>query len=494
MFPLASLLLSAPLLAAGPGCPAGEPGATFEARFLYARECARGAYLADRPVLESVSLESLRALAQDGVPGRTAPGTRRDMVVELLEGIDAVEKLQGPAAPAAFERGRLTALARTRLGLLDDAAGARRGTATPGADLRQADAALLRAQADAAAIPVTSDPGTLAGGPSAAAKQTAAATARPDGLPGANTVRTTAPPAPTAASLRAEIEARSRDKNARLAADFEQRYDGLSLPFKDAAEYWLSRQDRDVRAGEGALGYTGRIVAASLAGPFTELMAQAEKRAQSLAYQRADPEHARRDGEKHSLKPDGYGVTIYLVGEQARHAFRDPKEGERFLGAQKPGTVRRVIFYGHGAPGLQTVGEDFVLDADGVVQLTKGKVRAGGRVDLIGCNTASIGSEGFKGPDVAGAAAYGIATLARRLTYYSMSRFSGVDKDAAEAGWDQDLARDVSARLPGVEVHGMRTFSVSLDRLIPGDDSPTPSNYVIGRQAVYLDGREVRGA
>jgi hypothetical protein len=128
----------------------------------------------------------------------------------------------------------------------------------------------------------------------------------------------------------------------------------------------------------------------------------------------------------------------------------------------------------------------------GTAGLLKGKVLPGGRIDLIGCNTASIGERSIEGVNVAGMAGYGLATLTRRIMYYSAPHLSGDDATAAQ--WNRDLARETSARIPGVYVTGMRTFAFPLDRLIdlfvPGGNDATPSEVIIARMAVYLNGRE----
>lgn len=192
---------------------------------------------------------------------------------------------------------------------------------------------------------------------------------------------------------------------------------------------------------------------------------------------------------------DAYGVTVRTGGRD--RAFRKVSDAEAFLRTLPDGSVEKLTYYGHGAPGMMTVGSATV-ESESASRAAKGKVRAGGMVDYIGCNTASVGTETRVNP------AYGISTLTRRILYFSIPYLSdkasgggGPDmKETMEQMWDEDLARQTSVKLKGVYVCGYRTFGLVGDRLpvvgtLMGRREATSSSAVAGVKACYLEGREV---
>lgn len=512
------------LLAAAPAF--SQPRPTFEGLFAGAKEKAKTAYLAPAPMLAALSTPEIERLSDERVFAATAPGRRRDQVVEFIAVLEKVVALQGRAGQPNLSPSEKSALSREvadYFGL--DAAQRSKAesdylVAQPGVPGPFASAAAYRAGAmnlqraggvagrigDAAAGWKTGDAGALpSGGAGVSASMPGVGTASAATLPGAQLPtgfqRTPAAPPPPNAGLilqgmRERVEAKSREANARIDDEFRAAYESgqMGLIMQDAAEHWREMKERGWQPGDSVIGATARTTFATLAHWVTEPLRLAERNVQRLAHTRPDDRYSRRTGEKGSLRPDGYGITVVLSNGVTRRSFRDPLQGKAFLGALPASGAKRVIFYGHGAPGLQSVGDTFFLEAPEVEALLKGKVLPGGRIDLIGCNTASIGERSIEGVNVAGMAGYGLASLTRRIMYYSVPHLSG--DDAVAAQWNRDLARETSARIPGVYVTGMRTFAFPLDRLIdlfvPGGNDPTPSDVIISRQAVYLDGRESR--
>lgn len=519
-----SRALSLAVLLAG-AARAEAPRPSFEQLFSVQFGKARSAYLLPAPILAAVSTRDLEQLHDERVFSAAGPGARRDRVVEFLSVLEKVAQLQGRAGQPALSPAQKSALAREvgdYFRLTDGerhAAGRAYRVMDAGVPGPFADAAAYRA----AALDLTRaggassliagadgwtgrDAGALPPGAGAGAFTGAGAGTRPDPNLQAAQYRADfrraapAPPPPNSAlilaAMRERVEGKSREANARLDDEFRAAYESgqLGLTMQDAATHWRRVIERGWQPGDSEIGATARTTLATLALWVTEPMRLAERNLQRLAHTRPDEDYSRRTGRASSLRPDGYGITVVLSNGVNRRSFRDPLQGKAFLLSLPARGAKRVIFYGHGAPGLQTVGDDFFLDAEELKTLLGGKMLPGGRVDLIGCNTASIGERSIEGVNVLGMAGYGLASTIRAGMYSGLPSLSGDDATAAQ--WNRDLAREASLALPGVYVTGMRTFAFPLDRLIdlfvPGGNDPTPSDVIIARMAVYLDGRETR--
>ena len=189
------------------------------------------------------------------------------------------------------------------------------------------------------------------------------------------------------------------------------------------------------------------------------------------------------------LLPDGYGVTLRFRGQPHDTAFRDYAAAERAIAAAAPESITSVILYGHGAPGMLAIGESN-LDASAVARLLDGKLAPNARVTLYGCNTAAVGEQGLS-RSLAESSFFGLSSLTRRLTYFSIPVLTGADRETMEALWDEDMARDLSRALPAAEIVGFRTYAFPADRLVPGSRNPTPSRHVLARPATYRNGEAV---
>lgn len=196
------------------------------------------------------------------------------------------------------------------------------------------------------------------------------------------------------------------------------------------------------------------------------------------------------------LTSDAYGITLYTLGSAQPRTFRKGADAAAVIRGLPDGAVTKVILYGHGSPGMQTVGPE-VYDAGSTAQLLKGKMAKGGVVQFSGCNTASIGGATLN-------PAVGLSMVARRLLYFSLPYFQdradGISAEQArqqwEKGWNADLARDTSLGIRGAVVCGYRTFGLVPGRLpgvtrLMGNQEATTPGYVAGKKACYKDGTEV---
>ncbi|MHB0997380.1 MAG: hypothetical protein ACYC2I_13515 [Elusimicrobiales bacterium] len=191
---------------------------------------------------------------------------------------------------------------------------------------------------------------------------------------------------------------------------------------------------------------------------------------------------------------DAYGFTVTANGRTA--TYRDQRQAEAAIRALPDGSISKIILYGHGSPGMQTVGPA-TYDSESTAAMLKGKMAPGGVVQFSGCNTASIGGATLN-------PAVGLSMITRRLLYFSLpywqDRADGVPaaqaKEQWEKGWDADLARDTSLNMRGAVVCGYRTFGLvpgrlpGLTRVIGNQEATTPG-YVAGKKACYKDGKEV---
>jgi hypothetical protein len=193
---------------------------------------------------------------------------------------------------------------------------------------------------------------------------------------------------------------------------------------------------------------------------------------------------------------DAYGITLQVAGRPEPLTFRKARDAEAAIRQLPDGSISRITLYGHGSPGMQTVGDD-AYDPDSAAAMLRGKMARGGVVQFSGCNTASIGGASVN-------PAVGISMAARRLLYFSLpyfqDRMDGVPSAQAreqwEKTWNADLSRDTSLQMRGTVVCGYRTFGLvpgrlpGLTRLMGNQEATTPG-YVAGKKVCYRDGREV---
>lgn len=198
-----------------------------------------------------------------------------------------------------------------------------------------------------------------------------------------------------------------------------------------------------------------------------------------------------KDSVQHPMS-DAYGFT-FEGPEPQPVSFRDHAPAMAYVKKAKPGAFTKVTLYGHGAPGLMTVGS-WSGDAGEISYRFKGKMAPGSTLDIKGCNTSSIGGASVN-------PGRGLSGLTRRVLYFSIPYLSeGRDpgmREQLENDWDSDLARDTSRGLPGVKVCGLRTFGLVGDRVplvgsLMGRREATNSDAILGSKACFVDGREVK--
>jgi len=197
-----------------------------------------------------------------------------------------------------------------------------------------------------------------------------------------------------------------------------------------------------------------------------------------------------KDSVKHPMS-DAYGFTF--EGTEAQPvSFRDHAPALAYVKKAKAGAFTKVTLYGHGAPGMMTVGS-WSGDADEIASRFKGKMARGSTLEIKGCNTSSVGGASVN-------PGRGLSSLTRRVLYFSIPYLmEGRDekmREMLEDMWDSDLARDASRGLPGVKVCGLRTFGLVGDRIpvvgaLLGRREATDSNAILGSKACFIDGREI---
>lgn len=194
----------------------------------------------------------------------------------------------------------------------------------------------------------------------------------------------------------------------------------------------------------------------------------------------------------------GHGVTIQVVGSAQPLVFRRGADAAAAIRRLPDGSITSIQFYGHGAPGYQTVDPDYSLDSGETGDLLRGKMARGATLQFSGCNTASIGTETRINP------AFGLSSITRRILYFSIpyfqDRLDGVSAEQAretwEKEWNKDLAQETSLQLRGTKVCGYRTFGLVPERLpgvshVLGREEATSPGYVAGVKACYINGVEV---
>lgn len=191
---------------------------------------------------------------------------------------------------------------------------------------------------------------------------------------------------------------------------------------------------------------------------------------------------------------DAYGITVETA--QGKKSYRNHQEAEAAIRQLPAGSVSKITLYGHGSPGMQTVGPG-QYDALYTAELLDGKMAKNGVIMFSGCNTASIGDATLN-------PAVGLSMVARRLLYFSLpywqDRADGIPSDQAkqqwEKEWNADLSHDTSTLVKGAIVCGYRTFGLVPGRLpgltkLLGNQDATEPGYVAGKKVCYQNGKEV---
>jgi hypothetical protein len=110
-----------------------------------------------------------------------------------------------------------------------------------------------------------------------------------------------------------------------------------------------------------------------------------------------------------------------------------------------------ILIYAHGAPGL--IGDD---DSESLSRMLGKKMKVNGQIHLLGCSTAGI--EGHFWNPIGG-----IGLLIRTIMYHGIPKLIGDDRMASL--WAENLAGDLSRRIPNVYVLGLAGISFPLSRV-----------------------------
>jgi hypothetical protein len=149
-----------------------------------------------------------------------------------------------------------------------------------------------------------------------------------------------------------------------------------------------------------------------------------------------------------------FGITGKYIGSDGKPIeFAAPYAERKAKIASFPDhSIQIILIYAHGAPGL--IGDD---DVDGLARMLQNKMMVNGQIHLLGCSTAGIEAH-FWNP------IGGIGLLLRTIMYHGMMKMMGEDKIAEK--WADNLAGDLSNRIPGVYVLGLSGISFPLSRAV----------------------------
>ncbi|MBI4348734.1 MAG: hypothetical protein HY553_17985 [Elusimicrobia bacterium] len=303
---------------------AAQPAPTLEEAIAAIREKAKPAYLAPSDIRQAVPAAELSRLNDPALKSADEPGARRSKIERFLEALDGIERLQNataqaPLAPA--EKHRLVVLIKQQLRLEDKEHSAAIGVYRPGQQLpgplqpgpgraepamppREARVDLGNAQAAVGRV----GPGDPFGPARDAGALGSAAPAAPEALrPGAPSV------SPIAANL--AVARRNRIEGDRLVeAEFRSAYrenGGGAISIQDAVKFYEEAGDRDLRPGEGALGYTARVTGATVARHLLEGVGEVQETVLKQAW---------ATGSTQMSDQGRRGVAIAAIGAVGRFA------------------------------------------------------------------------------------------------------------------------------------------------------------------------------
>lgn len=164
-----------------------------------------------------------------------------------------------------------------------------------------------------------------------------------------------------------------------------------------------------------------------------------------------------------------FGISGLVSGTTASSKFAGPIEtAEAQIAALPAGKVSLIKIYAHGQPGA--IHKWTVFDLE---RMLKPKMKADGQIHLLGCATA--GTDAHPWNPIGG---WGV--LLRAVT------FGLIDPSL----WADNLAKELSVRIPAVWVLGLTGISWPLSRIanVVGLEGYEPTGLMADRQ-VYKNGR-----
>jgi hypothetical protein len=135
-------------------------------------------------------------------------------------------------------------------------------------------------------------------------------------------------------------------------------------------------------------------------------------------------------------------------------------------------SIEIIRFYEHGAPGL--IGDD---DVDALAGMLQDKMQPDGQIHLLGCSTGGVDASNPLNP------VGGIGLLARMIMYHGVPKWMG-NGDLATL-WAENLAKDLSRRVPNVYVLGLGGISFPLSRIMESREGYEPRGLMADRLVYY---------
>jgi len=171
-----------------------------------------------------------------------------------------------------------------------------------------------------------------------------------------------------------------------------------------------------------------------------------------------------------------FGISGNYLDEKGQSVeFGAPLADRKKTVASFPDKSVEVIrIYAHGMPG--SIGDD---DLDALVNMLSSKMKQRGQIHLLGCSTAGVEApEGFNPVG-------GWGLFLRMAMYHGIPKWMG-NEEAADH-WSDNLARDLSRRIPNVYVSGMGGISFAFSRLLGSHEGYKPK--IAGDSQIYFNGK-----
>ena len=168
-----------------------------------------------------------------------------------------------------------------------------------------------------------------------------------------------------------------------------------------------------------------------------------------------------------------FGITGEYVGNNGKSVeFEAPySERKARISSFPDRSIQIICVYAHGAPGL--IGDD---DVDALTRMLEKKMASDGQVHLLGCSTAGVDAHAWNPIG-------GIGLLMRTIMYHGLPRMMGDDDVASK--WAENLARDLSRRIPNVYVLGLAGISFPLSRVAGPLEGFAPTALMADRFVYY---------
>ena len=170
-----------------------------------------------------------------------------------------------------------------------------------------------------------------------------------------------------------------------------------------------------------------------------------------------------------------FGISGAYFNQGKPTKFEAPlAERKKTIASFPNKSIETISIYAHGMPGA--IGDD---DVDMLVSMLASKMKKPGHIHLLGCSTAGVDTPGGFNP-VGGWGLY-----LRMTMYHGIPKLMG-DEQAAEH-WSDNLARDLSWKIPNVYVTGLGGISFAFSRLLGSYEGFKPTA-MLGDEQIYFNG------